>query len=281
MSALATYLTLVVFLSLIVAGLHALPRLGPGGQRFVDALTRAPGLDAVIFLLTIAPLWFAVAVGLKGHGVGLGGAFAWLALGATAQVTVLACWCRVHEYAHREALRGRERIVTHLNRAVGPWRNVLSVYWTALAVPLFFFVRVTELLVYPPLTWSIGLPKYKDSEWVSISRHKVEGLVGGDRVWCLYCDWMTGVWSLGSEMLRNIESFWCPIRFGDQAKCENCTVDFPDVDHGWAPFEGGLDAAAKVTADKYPGPHGVNGHFLHESRTPLTVDGETVGVETD
>ena len=274
MSALSTYFIIVVCLAAVVAVLHLLPKLGPAGAKISDALTRAPGLDFIIFVLTIAPLWFALAVGIKAHGVGLAGCFAWLALGATAQTTVLACWCRTHEFVHRKELEGRERIVTHLNRAVGPWRNILSVYWTALAVPLFFFVRVVELLVYPPLTWSIGLPKYKDSEWVSISRHKVEGLIGGDRIWCLYCDWMTGVWSLGSEMLRNIESFWCPIRFGDQTKCENCTVDFPDIDNGWAPFDGGLDAAAKTVAEKYPGPHGVNGHFLHETRAALTVEGE-------
>ena len=47
---------------------------------------------------------------------------------------------------------------------------------------------------------------------------KVEGLVGHDRIWCLYCDWMTGVWSLGTEMLRNVESFWCPLRFSSDAK---------------------------------------------------------------
>ena len=239
----------------------------------VDALTRAPGLDFIIFVLTIAPLWFALATGLH-RGAGLFGTAAWIALGAAAQVTVLAGWCRVHTFVHRKEIAGRDRIVTHLNRAVGPWRNALSVYWTALAVPLFFFVRLTELIVYPPLTWSIRLPKYNDAEWVNISRHKVEGLVGGDRVWCLYCDWMTGVWSLGSEMLRNIESFWCPIRFGDQTKCDNCSVDFPDVDHGWAPFDGGLAAAAKVTAEKYPGPRNTNAHFLHPIRTELTVEGE-------
>ena len=44
---------------------------------------------------------------------------------------------------------------------------------------------------------------------------------------------MTGVWSLGSEMLRNVESFWCPIRYYEGKKCANCAVDFPDIDHGW------------------------------------------------
>ena len=37
-------------------------------------------------------------------------------------------------------------------------------------------------------------------------------VIGHALIWCLYCDWMTGVWSLGTEMLRNVESFWYPIR---------------------------------------------------------------------
>jgi hypothetical protein len=102
-------------------------------------------------------------------------------------------------------------------------------------VPIFAAARIGQYLVYPPLTWLVRLPKYNTAEWISVSRHKFEGLVGHDLIWCLYCDWMTGVWSLGTEMLRNVESFWCPIRFRSDKKCENCTLDFPDVDNGWAP----------------------------------------------
>jgi hypothetical protein len=32
---------------------------------------------------------------------------------------------------------------------------------------------------------------------VNVSRHKFSGLVGHDLIWCLYCDWMTGVWVAG------------------------------------------------------------------------------------
>ena len=41
---------------------------------------------------------------------------------------------------------------------------------------------------------------------------------------------LTGVYSLGAEMLRNVESFWCPIRFYDGKKCDNCKLDFPDIE---------------------------------------------------
>jgi hypothetical protein len=49
---------------------------------------------------------------------------------------------------------------------------------------------------------------------------------------------MTGVYSLGAEMLRNVESFWCPIRFYDGKKWANCSIDFPDINHGWVDANG-------------------------------------------
>ncbi len=225
---LTTYLALVAALAVGVGLLHLIPRLGPVGSRLADAMAHAPLLDVVIALLTVAPWVVALIVGSWVHD-GFGWAMLYLLIAIAAQYTVLVSWCRLHGWAHRETLGG-PRLVKSLNRAVGPLRNYVAVYWTAMAVPLFNLIRLVEYVVYPPLTKIIGLPTYNDRDWVNVSRHKFEGLVGGDRVWCLYCDWMTGVWSLGSEMLRNIESFWCPIRFRSDLKCENCKLDFPDVD---------------------------------------------------
>jgi hypothetical protein len=71
-------------------------------------------------------------------------------------------------------------------------------------------------------------------------------------VWCLYCDWMTGVYSLGAEMLRSVESFWCPIKFYDGKKCENCRIDFPDID-AWAnPEKDTMDDVADLLLQQYP-----------------------------
>jgi hypothetical protein len=116
---------------------------------------------------------------------------------------------------------------------------------TAIVTPMFWIVRLAELFVYPVLTNLIDLPKYRHGDWVNCSRQKFNGLVGQDLIWCLYCDWMTGVWSLGTEMLRNVESFWCPIRFASDKKCVNCATDFPDVENGWVPAHGTM---ADVTA---------------------------------
>ena len=98
----------------------------------------------------------------------------------------------------------------------------------------------------PWLTWLLGFKSYDHREWVNVSRHKFEGLIGRDLIWCLYCDWMTGVYSLGAEMLRNVESFWCPIRFYDDKKCENCSLDFPDIDAGWVPADGTMADVVQV-----------------------------------
>jgi hypothetical protein len=132
--------------------------------------------------------------------------------------------------------------------------------------------------VYPPLTWLVRLPRYRSSEWVNVSRQKFDGLVGHDLIWCLYCDWMTGVWSLGTEMLRNVESFWCPIRFASPEKCANCRVDFPDIEGGWVAADGEMADVVGVLTDRYPGPKGDNAWFGHPTR--LTVEGrETASTE--
>jgi hypothetical protein len=67
-----------------------------------------------------------------------------------------------------------------------------------------------------------------------------------------YCDWMTGLWALGSEMLRNIESFWCPIQFRDPVKNRNAATDFPDVAK-WAPADGTMEDAVRAFEAQYDG----------------------------
>jgi hypothetical protein len=141
-------------------------------------------------------------------------------------------------------------------------------------VPLFWLVRVAQYVVYPPITWLVRLPRYNEAEWVNVSRQKFRGLVGHDLIWCLYCDWMTGIWSLGSEMLRNVESFWCPIRFASDKKCANCAIDFPDVVKGWAPAEGTMADVAATLEEHYKRGDAANPWFGHPTR--LIVEGKRI-----
>jgi len=245
------------------AALHTLAAIGGVGRRMTDWLARAPGLDLAVTYFTAAPL----IVGPSVWGwAGLLGAIA-------GQVLAVLFWCRFHELAHHKELEG-SRIVSHINARFGRFRGHAALWSTTLAVPLFWLVRLTQYVAYPPLVWLVNFPRYKEGEWINVSRHKFQGLVGHDRIWCLYCDWMTGVWCLGSEMLRNVESFWCPIRFGADAKCANCAIDFPDLEGGWVQARGTMADVGRVLDERYPDKSN-SSWFGHPSRlTSVTVNGE-------
>ncbi len=243
---------------------HAVPRVA--GRRVADAFCRAPGLDVLITYFTVLP-W---AVG------GLVGGWAGVVAGVAGQVIGMKVWEQVHEAAHRDATRG-PRIVKVVNAKVGRARNHTAVWVTATITPVFWLVRVGEVLAYPLLTLTVRLPAYRQGEWVNVSRQKFAGLVGHDLVWCLYCDWMTGVWSLGTEMLRNVESFWCPIRFRSDKKCANCATDFPDVAGGWVAADGTMADVVRQWERMYAGQRD-HAWFGHPVR--LTVHGRPAEAAT-
>ena len=206
--------------------LHLIPRLAAAGG--IGAwLCRTPGLDLVISLVTwLPPTVLGILYGWRGVVGSIIG-----------QVLGMLVWVFAHELANRQYVNG-PRIVTFLNRTVGRLNNHIALWATAAALPIFIFIRAAQLSIYPVLTLLVGLPRYRHADWVNVSRQKFHGLVGHDLIWCLYCDWMTGVYALGAEMLRNVESFWCPIRFANGKKCDNCKLDFPDIDDGWVALEG-------------------------------------------
>ncbi|MFW5681390.1 MAG: hypothetical protein ACOC1G_00140 [Phycisphaeraceae bacterium] len=266
-------LAFVLGLGVVLLGtavLTALPRMGSVGRRMSDAFCRAPLLDA-------AMTWFIVVPIAAGPAVA-----GWLGLLAAiaGQLLGLMIWTGLHELAHPAVRRG-PRIVKVLNRVLGTWRNHAALWVMLPAVPLFWLIRVAQMTVYPALVVIARLPRYRTGEWVNVSRHKFDGLVGHDLIWCLYCDWMTGLWSLGSEMLRNIESLWCPIRFDSQKKCENCRLDFPDVAGGsgetgdpkasWVPADTDIAAAAELLEQQY-GNTDHRGWFGHQTRVNLTIN---------
>ena len=207
--------------------------------RRTEKITFAPWLDVAVSVLTWIP-W--VVAGLL---AGLTGVLGCLA----GQFGAMQTFCFWHWL--RSGHRGPS-ICGTLNRMVGPGANNFGLIATLPALPGFLLIRFSELTTYPILVRTIKLPPYKHSEWVSVSRQKFNGLVGHDLVWCLYCDWMTGIYSLGGEMLRNLESFWCPIRFYPDKKCDNCTLDFPDIPH-WVPASATMQDVADKLVEKYEG----------------------------
>jgi len=236
--------------------LHLLPHLGTGGRAASGWFTRAPGLDLVVTYFTVAPLFVGPIVdgwwGLLGAVVG--------------QVLSVLVWCRLHELAHPTARRG-PRIVKTLNKVVGRVRNHAGVWATAIVAPVFWIVRVAEILLWPCLMVTVGFPRYRQGEWVNCSRHKFQNLVGHDLIWCLYCDWMTGIWSLGTEMLRNVESWWCPIQFPSEKKGENCKREFPDLEGGWVAPDGSMADVEQTLEEKYLEHSGPNTWFGHPARS--------------
>ena len=226
--------------TILLLFLHLMPRLGGFGKDMTAILTQAPGLDVVVSLF----LWIPWVIGGIVDG--------WLGLIAAiaAQFLVMQSWIFFFDLSHRKTASG-SRIHGFLNQKFGWWRNNVALWATALAVPVFFVIRFAEVFVYPILVWVLDFPNYKHHEWVNVSRQKFQGLIGKDLIWCLYCDWMTGVYSLGAEMLRNVESFWCPIRFYDGKKCDNCKLDFPDLESGWIAADGTMDDVEELLKEKY------------------------------
>lgn len=226
----------------IVLLLNLMPRLSSLGKDMVGACTKAPGID----LILSAILWLPWVTG----GLIAG----WLGILATlvAQILVMNLWALIHELVHGK-IANRPCIYQFYNRQIGWWRNNTALWATTVVIPVFFLIRFAEIFVYPILVWQLGFPKYNHNEWVNVSRQKFQGLIGYDLIWCLYCDWMTGVYSLGAEMLRNVESFWCPIRFYEDKKCENCQLDFPDIGAGWVAADGTMKDVENLLTQKYSG----------------------------
>jgi hypothetical protein len=240
---------------LLFAGfIHLCTHLGKFGKLITNFLSQAPGLDMVIGYFGAAPLVV---------GPILGG---WVGLGASicAQVLAVMIWTLLHGLMHPKARKG-PRIVNYLNGLVGPVNNFVAVWITSLALPAFFLVRLAEIFVYPFLIWLLKFPKYKESDWVRVYRYQFKDLVGHDLIWCLYCDWMTGIWSLGTEMLRNVESFWCPIRFDSDEKNKNCAQDFPDIFGGWVKPDATMEEVVDTLKEQY-GEAEIKAWFGHSSR---------------
>ena len=253
-----------IFIGLLIAAgfLHLLPRLGQVGQRLTEACCRVPLLDLIVFYFTFLPLLV---------GPLIAGWFGLLSA-VLAQLATLLIWQTIHEAVHRDAVKG-PRIIKVIHKKFGACRNLTALYITALVIPVFWLVRMAQVILYPNLVRLVHFPPYDAADWISVSRQKFTGLVGHDLIWCLYCDWMTGVWSLGTEMLRNVESFWCPIRFSCEKKCANCAIDFPDVNDGWVHASGTMADVVKTLDRMYPPAKELQswfGHSLREAR-PATL----------
>jgi hypothetical protein len=202
-----------------------------------EILTKAPFLDIVLALLTWLP-WLVFSLNDSWPG------FLACFLG---QFIAVQIFCVVHRKMNPSS---GPHLLGTIDSIVGIFRNQLGLWITLPGIPVLLIIRASQILVYPFLVWILKFPKYNQAEWVNVSRQKFSGLVAADLVWCLYCDWMTGVYSLGGEMLRNVESFWCPIKFYENKKCENCKTHFPDIEK-WVKADGTMEDVQKALKENY------------------------------
>ncbi len=222
-----------------IAGLYLFIVLFSFTTKYNDFFCKAPGLDFSVAIFTFIPWCIAYYY------------YAWAGVfySLISELIVLYSFNFIHErFIHK--YQG-PKIHKTLNKVVGFVRNHLALFFCLLALPIFLLIRLGQIFVYPLLRWTLAFPKYKAADWINVSRYKFDGLVGHDMVWCLYCDWMTGVFALAGEMLRNVESFWCPIRFYEGKKCENCKLDFPDIEK-WVPADGSMKDVEQLLLEKYP-----------------------------
>lgn len=242
--------------AIIATLLSITPRLGRFGQVIISYATTTPWIDIIITTI----LWVPWVIGIAAGG------FQGFAAALAAQLLVINIWALLHEMAYRQSRQGPS-IATFHNHRIGWLRNNIAVWSTLIVIPLFSLIRLAQVTIYPILVWSVDFPKYNHDDWVNVSRQKFSGLIGYDLIWCLYCDWMTGVYSLGAEMLRNVESFWCPIRFSNTKKCENCRLDFPDIQQGWVEAGRDMQAVNQLLQEKYANQPTAS-WFGHPNRDP-------------
>lgn len=229
----------LIHVGILFGGLAAAAVLSRVAFAVSEKIARAPLLDIFISLFTWIP-WVS--------GFLLGG---WCGVLAS----LVAQYLALHAFGIIDrAVRGKNgpTLTAAQNKLLGPVRNHLALMATTPAAVVFVAVRVVEIFVYPFVAGLANLPRYNHGDWVNLSRHKYDGLAGYDLLWCWYCDWMTGLWALGSEMLRNVESFWCPIRFRDDAKNNNALTDFPDVAE-WTPADGTMEDVVRAFEEHYNG----------------------------
>jgi len=208
------------------------------GRRFAW-VARAPMLDVLASMLTWLP-WLAAFYARGWQGLGLC---------LAAQLLSLEAFSLVHGFAHRST-SGGAKIRHALDEVVGPVRNRVGLWVTLLILPAMWMIRLGQCTVYPLQVWGLGFPWYRHSDWVSLNRQKFQGLVGHDLIWCLYCEWVLSIYSLGAEMIRNNESWWCPIQFHDLEKCQRCVPDFPDIAK-WVPPTGSLQEVKDDLLKRY------------------------------
>ena len=81
-------------------------------------------------------------------------------------------------------------------------------------VLLDFFVTFYQLICFPVYK----IEKVKRSDYIIIDRHYLRYLNIIEKINCVYCGYMNGLFAYVSEVSARTEQYWCPIKHANQSK---------------------------------------------------------------
>ena len=102
-------------------------------------------------------------------------------------------------------------------------RHVLSLPFIYMmivpAVILDAFITLYHLVAFP----LYGIPKVKRGEFIVYDRKFLDYLNVIQKVHCLYCSYVNGLFAYSAEIAARTERYWCPVKAAHR----------PAVYHGW------------------------------------------------
>ena len=87
------------------------------------------------------------------------------------------------------------------------------------AVILDIFISVYHFVAFP----LYGIPKVKRKDFIVYDRRFLDYLNVMQKVHCLYCSYVNGLFAYSMEIAARTERYWCPIKAASK----------PRVNHGW------------------------------------------------
>ncbi len=133
----------------------------------------------------------------------------------------------------------RNRVRRHKQRvgALAPLAGfVLIVSFAAFLLPLFVYMLIFNKLYF----WIRNQNSVSLRGYFSFDRHRIPHLGLMDRIWCGYCEWANGTLAWISDIVKEIERRYCPIKNNCNCHCEKAKewrTEFLDYDHKLAELE--------------------------------------------
>lgn len=128
-------------------------------------------------------------------------------------------------------LRNKE---TRHRQRLGPLAPVLGlvliVSFALFLLPLFLYMLVFNRLYF----WLRNQKPIDPKPYYRFDRHRIAHLGFMDRLWCEYCEWANGSLQWISDVVREIERRYCPIKNACDPHCAKAKVwreDFLPHEH--------------------------------------------------